>query len=65
MITRDDLRNLEFACFNKDRSLFYDGLFDYMFDIKTQILYSHCEVNGNIEELALIKTIEQFKELLT
>ena len=64
MITRQDLKELGFSCFKKDQSLFYDGLFDYMYDIKTRVLYSHCEVDGDVEEIDTIKNIEQFKELI-
>jgi hypothetical protein len=64
MISREDLKELGFNCFNKDTSLFYDGLFDYMFDIKTQMLHHHCEVDGKIEPIKTIYNINEFKDTL-
>jgi hypothetical protein len=35
--------------------MYYDGYWDYMFDPFKNILYSHCEVKGDLTFLAKVK----------
>ena len=63
MITREQLKELDFL--STDYTLYYDvGNWDYEYNIKTQELFSHCEVDGTTEFIARITDIEKFKELI-
>jgi hypothetical protein len=63
MITKEQLKNIGF--YTTDDVEYYDyWSFDYMFNIKTQKLYSHCEVYGDVEYLTIVNEIEKLKEIL-
>lgn len=62
MITKEQLENIGFH--STDSTEYYDwGSWDVMFNIKTQILYSHCEVNGDVEELTRVTDINKLVEI--
>jgi len=63
MITKEQLKNIDF--YTKDGIEYYDyWSFDFMFNIKTQKLYSHCETYGDVEYLTSVNEIEKLKEIL-
>jgi len=63
MITKGQLEDIDFRTL--DDVEYYDvGTWDYMFNIKTQKLYTHCEVYGDVEHLADVSDIENLKEIL-
>jgi len=63
MITREQLREVGFS--SRDYRLYYDAYtFDYLYNINTQELFSHCEVSGDTELIARVTNIEIFKELI-
>jgi hypothetical protein len=62
MITKEQLESLGFE--TTDNTEYYDwGNFSVMYNIKTQTLFEHCEVNGVGEELTRITKIEELKEI--
>jgi len=63
MIRKEELNSIDFRSDNGYE--FYDvGIWDFMYNIKTQKLYSHCEVYGDLEFLTSVNDIEKLKELL-
>jgi hypothetical protein len=63
MIKKEELNSIGFRSGNGYE--FYDvGSWDFMYNIKTQKLYSHCEVHGDLEFLTSVNDIEKLKELL-
>jgi len=63
MITKEQLKENGFS--SKNGFEYYDwGTWDFMYNIKTQKLYSHCEVYGDVDFLANVNNIEKLKKLL-
>ncbi len=63
MITKEQLEDIEFH--SRDGCEYYDvGNWDFMYNIKTQKLYSHCEIYGDVEFLANVNNIEKLKDIL-
>jgi len=63
MITREQLKEVGFT--SRDYTLYYDAYtFDYQYNVKTQELFSHCEVAGDTELITRVTDIEKFKELI-
>lgn len=63
MITREQLKEVGFTSI--DYTLYYDvPNWDYEYNIKTQELFDHCEVEGATELIAKVTDIEKFKELI-
>jgi pectin methylesterase-like acyl-CoA thioesterase len=63
MITREQLEEIGFL--SPDNTLYYDtGMWDYEYNVKTQKLFSHCEVDGDTEFIARVTDIEKFKEII-
>ena len=63
MITKEQLEEIGFS--STDDCEYYDvGSWDFIYNIKTQKLYSHCEVYGDVEFLANVNNIEKLKKLL-
>jgi hypothetical protein len=61
MITQEQLESIGFR--SKDGHEYYDvGTWDMMYDIKTQTLYSHCEVDGVGEKHGRITDIQMLKD---
>ena len=62
MITKEQLETIGFH--SKDNTEYYDwGSWEVMFNIKTQTLYEHCEVNGVGEELGKMTNINTLIEI--
>ena len=63
MITKEQLEKIGFR--STDTTLYYDvDTWDYEYNIKTQELFSHCEVYGSTEFLTKVTNIEKFIELI-
>jgi hypothetical protein len=63
MITKQQLEEIGFK--SKDTTLYYDvDTWDYEYNIKTQELFNHCEVEGATEFLTKVTDIEKFIELI-
>lgn len=60
-IKREDLEKIDFISDNGYE--YYDGVFDFMFDVKEQCLYSHCEVDGKLEKIGVVKSIGELLAL--
>lgn len=44
---------------------YYDyPTFDFMFDVKQQQLFTHCEVTGKVDYLCPMNNIEKLKEII-
>ena len=62
-ITKAQLEAIGFR--SKDATLYYDvGDWDYEYNIKTQELFSHCEVDGVTELITRVTSIEKLEELI-
>jgi len=62
MITKEQLNEIDFVSI--DGTEYFDvPIWDAMFNIKTQTLFSHNEVNGETEEICKVTDIEKLKEL--
>lgn len=64
MITKEQLNSIEFYNANYSNE-FYDVYGpEFMFDIKSQTLYEHCEVDGVKDALCKVTDFEKLKEVL-
>lgn len=63
MVTKQQLNSLHFYN-GKSSHEFYDNGPDFMFDIKTQKLYDHCEVAGVLDVICKVTDFEKLKEIL-
>jgi hypothetical protein len=64
MIKEEELEELGFFP-NWNTFEFYDGFScDWMYNIKTQTLYAHCEYSGDLDEMAVFTKEEDLKEFL-
>lgn len=62
MITKEQLNNIGFH--STDNTEYYDwGNWSVMFNIKTQTLYEHCEVNGVGEILTKVTNIQKLIDI--
>jgi hypothetical protein len=62
MIKEKDLEHSAFSVKNPD-GLIFDGDFSYAFDIRTQTLYMHDEVNGELTFMSRITDIQELEEI--
>lgn len=64
MINKEQLNSINFYSDFKYHE-FYDNGPDFMFDIKTQMLYDHCEVDGVLDVICKVTDFEKLKEVLS
>jgi hypothetical protein len=65
MITKEQLIEYDFKPFYDPNEVMWSWDMDYIvYDIKKQILYSHCEVDGDMVKLCIVKDIEKLIELI-
>lgn len=62
MIKPNELRDLDLHTTNGWE--WFDGSLDFLFNSKTQELFSHSEVDGSTEIICRIKDVEQLKEVV-
>jgi len=61
MITKEQLIKYDFKPFYDPNEVMWSWDMDYIvYDIKKQILYSHCEVDGDMVKLCISKISNQF-----
>lgn len=59
---KEELKSVGF--YRSSDGNYYEGNFDYMYDPVDQMLYSHCEVYGDLDPLIKVQNIEHLKEIL-